>query len=590
MFAILTLPLSPHRLGRVARARAWLGCTERGWAEDDSPLSSCDGCGHVFVVQGDVRRLSADAILIPTTSLESSEWFPNGPPVGAEVPHGHRFTTSHRVVNVRPRMYHLQGAHLPALYLAQFDGTFAPPLYCDYSGRPRLSWIKEAVHQFLLTARNDLLLADSPPLHGRAVHLIALPVVGIGPGGVRERSGHLIEGLLLLLQEFVRRSAMDVVLVVEGVAMFSAAQALRRERVGAGPEWEKMLSERLCARAKALAKQAANQQLCLFLGAGVSVGAGLPQWQELLTSIAARDELGMEAEAVEQLRTLELVDQADVLSKRLGESRLQELVIAETSAKRCSLTHALLAALPANAVVTTNYDSLFETAWDAINAEYTVLPYETQPSERFILKLHGDVRKPEDIVITRSQMTYTREQRPALSGIVETILITKHMLFVGFSLQDPNFSELAGAVRRALAGRITTDEGERRGFGAVDTFGTLLTLHNRPLLNELWPDLKFVPMDTTDGAAPNACPSSVCARRMEIFLDKVSLETVTSTPHLLNEDFAGILSEDEAALKGHLVNFCSRLQRNNLARKSRGYATVADLLHKLGARPDPDAL
>ena len=46
---------------------------------------------------------------------------------------------------------------------------------------------------------------------------------------------------------------------------------------------------------------------------------------------------------------------------------------------------------------------------------FNVLPYETQPSDRFILKLHGDVRAPADIVLTRSQMLDSREQRKALS-------------------------------------------------------------------------------------------------------------------------------------------------------------------------------
>jgi hypothetical protein len=38
-------------------------------------------------------------------------------------------------------------------------------------------------------------------------------------------------------------------------------------------------------------------------------------------------------------------------------------------------------------------------------------------------------------VLTRSQMSDHREQNKALSGIVQSMLITKHLLFVGFSLQ-----------------------------------------------------------------------------------------------------------------------------------------------------------
>ena len=39
-------------------------------------------------------------------------------------------------------------------------------------------------------------------------------------------------------------------------------------------------------------------------------------------------------------------------------------------------------------------------------------------------------------MLTRSQMSDHREQNKALSGIVQSMLITKHLLFVGFSLQE----------------------------------------------------------------------------------------------------------------------------------------------------------
>ena len=38
--------------------------------------------GHVFVVHGDVRQLSADAVLYPTRNLGNRKWFPSGKPLG----------------------------------------------------------------------------------------------------------------------------------------------------------------------------------------------------------------------------------------------------------------------------------------------------------------------------------------------------------------------------------------------------------------------------------------------------------------------------------------------------------------------------
>mgnify|MGYP004155861805 CR=1 FL=1 len=58
----------------------------------------------------------------------------------------------------------------------------------------------------------------------------------------------------------------------------------------------------------------------LLLGAGASVGAGLPRWQALLTALAERDDVPLSAEEVGQLATLSFEDQASVLSARLAAS------------------------------------------------------------------------------------------------------------------------------------------------------------------------------------------------------------------------------------------------------------------------------
>ena len=42
------------------------------------------------------------------------------------------------------------------------------------------------------------------------------------------------------------------------------------------------------------------------------------------------------------------------------------------------------------------------------------------------------------------------ERRAALAGIVQSLLITKHLLFIGFSLVDDNFFQIISAVKKAL--------------------------------------------------------------------------------------------------------------------------------------------
>ena len=75
-------------------------------------------------------------------------------------------------------------------------------------------------------------------------------------------------------------------------------------------------------------------------------------------------------EEVAELQSLSMPDQAAVIAARLARTGgdalqgrlLQELVVAQVGAGEYSITHGLLAGMRLQAVVTTNYDTLFEAA------------------------------------------------------------------------------------------------------------------------------------------------------------------------------------------------------------------------------------
>lgn len=80
----------------------------------------------------------------------------------------------------------------------------------------------------------------------------------------------------------------------------------------------------------------------------------------------------------------------------------------------------------------------------------SVLPIlPKQHSKRWLLKMHGCVSIPREIVFTRKDYIRYAETNAALGGILQALMMTKHMLFVGFSLQDDNFHRLFDSVQRA---------------------------------------------------------------------------------------------------------------------------------------------
>jgi hypothetical protein len=416
---------------------------------------------------------------------------------------------------------------------------------------PPDKFVKSA-REFLETAFAHL----GRPRGQRAVPLLALPVVGAGAGGGARQAGQIVRHLLPALTAFTRDRQVDVALAMRAPAQYAAAQAVRAEVEGdaAWPE----LDAALRAKVDDLAERAARHELVLFLGAGVSRSAGLPSWGGLLCDLA-----GKEVADDPDFTSLGALDQARVVRGRLpAGDNLGKAVADRVRSDHYALAHGLLAALPVREVVTTNYDTLFEAASGAIRRPVDVLPYQPAGGgRRWLLKLHGCITRPKDIVLTREDYLRYDTKRAALAGLVQGLLITKHMLFVGFSLADDNFHRIADAVRRAV----------RR-----EPFGTSLSVAGNRLLREVWSkDLDWVELGDM--------PAS--ARLLDIFLDRLAARTVSAADHLFNPNYEAALSPSEKRLRdelNRLAAFLSGVPRAE--RRGAAWGKIERLLSRLGHR------
>src|SRR5262249_26517751 len=123
-------------------------------------------------------------------------------------------------------------------------------------------------------------LGGRPPRHGRSKHLVALPVLGTGAGGHYFSAGEVLTRLVPILHEKARSLDLDLALVARDPDVFAAARAAR----GADPaSWPDLAAG---DPALELAELAGRGRLVLFLGAGASAGAGLPDWNGLLQQLA----------------------------------------------------------------------------------------------------------------------------------------------------------------------------------------------------------------------------------------------------------------------------------------------------------------
>jgi NAD-dependent SIR2 family protein deacetylase len=281
-------------------------------------------------------------------------------------------------------------------------------------------------------------------------------------------------------------------------------QSRRWGAIGAGS----LLGTDLDDIADRLGQDVKQGGVALFLGAGVSRAAGLPTWQDLLTRLAP-----------EELRSSpEFQDWVDYDPPR-GASRLKEVLgndfdgalRAALSTDSYGLTHGLLASLRVGEVLTTNIDQLYELAAvvPLLPKKLSVLPWKRMPDRPpWLLKMHGDLDNA-DLVFTEEDYTNFEKDHGALGAVLQALLITRHLVFVGYSLRDKNFVDLAKEVATTLV-----------LSGAPHTLiGTVLTLTDAPGDSSTpWGDsFQTFSVGDNDPEITNAD-----GRRLEIFLDRVA--------------------------------------------------------------------
>lgn len=170
-------------------------------------------------------------------------------------------------------------------------------------------------------------------------------------------------------------------------------------------------------------------------------------------------------------------------------------------------------------------------------------------------------------MLTDGDLERHPDERRALEGVVQTLLLTSHLLFVGFSLTDKNFLAMAEAVSKVRA-RAQDRESSKPG--------TALALTPKGLERAKYKDLDMLSMG---GAS-----SAEGARVLEIFLDRLvwaaSTESELATEYLLDRRYASGLSERDRALQDLLVGMVETASPQ--AKSSSGWTRVEECLRSLG--------
>ena len=239
------------------------------------------------------------------------------------------------------------------------------------------------------------------------------------------------------------------------------------------------------AQRPALLSYVRQRQCVLFVGAGLSRGAGYPDWKGLMETVvretlASVKASSAEAELTGLLAKGRYAELADECREILGFARFAELLrnqLAQPLAPP-EATHRAIVETPYAAIVTTNFDTLLEDAYARWSEEgVPKCPTGAQLGRHgtllldrtfFILKAHGTIHDSSSLVFTSEDYRRITHANPAFQSVMAAILLTHAIVFVGYSLNDPNFRLLLDSQLSVFGAQAPPRYAVMEGVGSLE--------------------------------------------------------------------------------------------------------------------------
>ncbi len=225
------------------------------------------------------------------------------------------------------------------------------------------------------------------------------------------------------------------------------------------------------------------------VGAGMSLNAKLPPGKTMPLWPKLGERLSDDLVDFSATGTLDAIS---AFQHEFGRSKLIERLIDILHIKDAQpgRSHEAFCELPFDTACTTNFDFLLERQYERGQRHvYTVIDEDQlsingSPSGTLLLKLHGDLRHPSRLVVTEEDYDAFLTKYPLMATYLANLLIARTAVFVGYSLDDPDFRQIWNVVTsrlgrtRRMAYAIMVDAGaseiaryERRGVKIVNLPG-----------------------------------------------------------------------------------------------------------------------
>jgi hypothetical protein len=191
------------------------------------------------------------------------------------------------------------------------------------------------------------------------------------------------------------------------------------------------------------------------VGAGMSLNATVPPGKNMPLWTGLSKELADELADFSSTGTLDAISayEHEFGRVRLIERLSEILLIREAQPGNA---HREFCTIPFDIVCTTNFDFLLERQYDLTPRYVYPVVDEEQLSINsgnagtLLLKLHGDLRHPNRLIVTEADYDGFLNSYPLLATYLSNQLITKTAVFIGYSLEDPDFRQIWHVVSDRL--------------------------------------------------------------------------------------------------------------------------------------------
>ncbi len=203
---------------------------------------------------------------------------------------------------------------------------------------------------------------------------------------------------------------------------------------------------------KKIIEQIRRENVTLFVGSGCSIASNAPSSKELTNKIWSLLKPDYQDDDIKNI--LQEVSEYLVIQENNNRTKLNNVLIDAFKDLKPSSFHQKLLQVPHfHTIITTNYDSLIESAYTldyfqviANNSELV----SANSQKVHLLKIHGDTKHLKDIVITKTDYRHFLEspKNSLLWNRVIAEFTSKHIVFIGYSADDQNILNLIESIKK----------------------------------------------------------------------------------------------------------------------------------------------